>query len=216
VEVKCFAKRTRTFIEGQGEIKMMGPQVETEFYTQLEKANPGFRTVRSRHSAIVDFLNSARDKFESRESPEDFNILAICCHDAEDVADCLTSIAGDYGMAFDKNREFQSHSERNIRIDEYHSIDAILISNIAQNHLFHMRRKAIDPWNYCSAMHFLVPLHSKEKFHPVDIEVKSSLQLRNDEYHLFCMDRGLKKSDFINNIPIYYDHSKSINGSKLK
>lgn len=214
IEVKCFTKPNKQPINQKTQLMISGPQLDSTAYKLIEKNHGHIAPIRSRHSSIIDFLNNAKEKFEPQQNQDEFNILAICCHDENDFSDSLNSVAGDFGLAIGRNLEFRKESPKNIDVENYKSIDAILITNLAQNHANFMSKRAINSWLYGNGIHFFIPLRNNENLSKNGLEIKQTFDSKNDGYIHFCKRNELRKNDFFSNIPKYFNYLRSLEMAK--
>lgn len=211
VEVKCFNQQEQNN-SNQPSVTFLTPQLPTDFYKNIQEQLPNINFTRSRLLTINDFFDNSIKKFGTK-SPQEFNILMICCYDLDDYVDVLESIAGRFGISYNLNKKFLN-VKGNIDINNYKNIDAVVVSNLAFNHKESRRDKNfyLNPWNARYSLSIGLQLHEDHEIQKNDLTgyiFKKSFNLHNDGLMSFCKSEEIDSREYTKCIPEYVKYLNS-------
>ncbi|EJB0234624.1 hypothetical protein ACI45T_004616 [Vibrio vulnificus] len=194
VEVKCLTPKA----EATDKVSLTALVPATSDKLEIDR-NENVELVRSALLNVNDFIRSANDKFGTPNDKE-YNILSICCYDLPRMIEVLESIAGDFGIAFNRNRGFLS-CQKNLDSDSFKKIDAIVINNISYLHFEYSKEETelfLNPFDLLKSVTIGCMLHENGRLDGDDaVLFKKAFNLHNDAYLAFCKAKSLEPSGHV-------------------
>ncbi len=194
VEVKCLTPKAETI--DKISVTSLAPAISGKL--EIEK-NDNVELVRSALLNVNDFIRSANDKFGTPTEKE-YNILSICCYDLPRMIEVLESVSGDFGIAFNRNKDFHS-CQNNLNSESFKKIDAIVINNISYLHFEYSKEETelfLNPFDLLKSVTMGCMLHESGRLNGDDaVLFKKAFNLHNDVYLAFCKKKNLNPSSHL-------------------